>query len=187
MKVRKKYASAKTYYHKHKDEILKRNAVWRAENKERIVATRKKYLNSERGFFMEMWNSIKKGGKHNSFKDFDDFFDHWEDQKKAWGFTCPATGVKMTTVKVTRSGKRCPTNISRDRILPHMGYSRKNLIFTSWQYNNNKSSLSPEEAMSFLRIVRDRYGVDYLINVIEGDRKLYKDKCKEEYDWDDGR
>jgi len=187
MKKNNKYASAELYYQKHKDRILKKNAVWRVKNHDRVMATRKKYLTSERGFFMEMWNSIRRSGKHNSFKDFDDFFDHWEDQKRAWGWTCPATGVTMTTVKASKSGKRCPTNVSRDRVLPNMGYNRKNLIFTSWAYNHNKCSLSPEEAMSFLRIIRDRYGVDYLLNVIEGDRKLYKDNCKEEYDWNDGR
>ena len=101
----------------------------------------------------------------------------------------------MTTIKYKNVGRRGKnvkhtttlTNVSRDRILPDAGYSRKNLIFTSWQYNNNKCSLTPEEAMSFLRIVRDRYGVNYLINVIEGDKKLYYDKCKPEYDWNDGR
>ena len=186
-KVRKKY-TFKDYYYKNRDKLLKQKAVWRAKNKKKILALSKKYYNSERGFFMDMWHSIKKSGKHNSFKDFDDFFDHWEDQKKAWGFTCPATGVEMTMIRSTRSGKKCPTNISRDRILPHMGYSRKNLIFTSWQYNNNKSAFSPEQAASFLRIVADRYGRDYLSNVVYGDKKLYYDKCKKpEYDWDDGR
>ena len=187
MKVRKKYASAKVYYDKHKDRLLKKNAIWRVQNQDKILKTRVKYLNSERGYFMEMWNGMKKSKKHNSFKNFDDFFDHWEDQKRAWGWTCPATGIKMTIARGFKNGKKSPTNVSRDRILSHMGYSRKNLIFTSWQYNNNKCSMSPEEAMSFLRIVRDRYGVDYLVNVIEGDKNLYYDKCKPEYDWDDRR
>ena len=187
MKVKKKYASAKVYYHKNKDKLLKKTATWRAKNKEKVLASNLRYQNSERGFFVGLWNDMKKSKKHNSFKDFDDFFDHWEDQKKAWGWTCPATGVKMTIIRGSKNGKKSKTNVSRDRILSHMGYSRKNLIFTSWQYNNNKCAMSPEEAMSFLRIVRDRYGIDYLVNIIEGDKKLHHDKCKSEYDWNDGR
>tara|TARA_R100000388_G_C7183810_1_gene130009 strand:- start:32 stop:538 length:507 start_codon:yes stop_codon:yes gene_type:complete len=154
-----------------------------------------KYANTERGYFSIMFQEIKKGGKHNSFKNFEDFFDHWLDQKKAWGWKCPATGVTMTTIKYKNVGRRGKnvkhtttlTNVSRDRILPDAGYSRKNLIFTSWKYNNDKSSFSPQQAMSFLRIVRDRYGVEFLKNIINKDKKLCLENCRMEFEWDDGR
>ena len=76
---------------------------------------------------------------------------------------CPATGVEMTRIKRTsnRAGaKRTMTNISRDRILCSLGYSKQNLIFTTWKFNNSKSNLSPKGAKAFLRIVRERYGTD---------------------------
>ena len=140
-----------------------------------------RFYNTERGFFSMMYSDLKKSKKHNSFKNFEDFFDHWLDQKKAWGWKCPATGITMTTIKYKNAGKRgkdvkhttVPTNVSRDRILPSMGYSRKNLIFTCWQYNNDKSSFSPQQAMSFLRIVRDRYGGEFLKNI----EKINKEIC----------
>jgi len=76
---------------------------------------------------------------------------------------CPATGVEMTTkVLFNEKGKykRCGTNISKDRILSWMGYSHQNLIFTCWNYNRAKNSLTPKLAKAFLRIVKERYGTD---------------------------
>ncbi len=76
---------------------------------------------------------------------------------------CPGTGVEMTTKAFfNKKGefKRCDTNISKDRILNFMGYSRQNLIFTCWKYNNAKCSISPKMAKAFLKIVKERYGTD---------------------------
>ena len=87
----------------------------------------------------------------------------WLDQKAISGMICPATGVEMTMIKRTSSKvgkKRTMTNISRDRILCSRGYSKQNLIFTTWDYNNSKHNISPKGAKAFLRIVRERYGTD---------------------------
>ena len=109
-----------------------------------------------------MWQDIKSSGKHNSFKDFEDFFDHWLEQKKSHGMKCPATSVEMTTKKLFSKGKvtRCQTNISKDRILNSMGYSRQNLIFTCWNYNFAKNAMTPKMAKAYLKIVKERYGTD---------------------------
>ena len=91
------------------------------------------------------------------------FFDHWLEQKKIYGMKCPGTGVEMTTKAFfNKKGefKTCPTNISKDRILSSMGYSRQNLIFTCWKYNNAKGSMTPQMAKAFLKIVKERYGTD---------------------------
>ena len=102
----------------------------------------------------------------NSFKDFDEFYNHWLEQKSIYGMKCPATGVEMTTKRFfNKPGERknkCMTNISVDRILSSRNYSPKNLIFTTWEYNCVKSNLSPKDAKTFLRIVKERYGTDDL-------------------------
>ena len=111
-----------------------------------------------------MWNGIKKSKHGYDFKDFDDFFQCWLDQKAIHGMICPATGIEMTMIRRTHNTgvgkKRTKTNISRDRILCSKGYSRQNLIFTTWEYNNSKNNISPKGAKAFLRIVRERYGTD---------------------------
>ena len=136
---------------------------WKKNNKERVRDCAVKYLNSEGGYFMEMWNGIKKSKHGHNFKNYDDFFQCWLDQKAIYGMICPATGVEMTMIRRVseqRDSKRTQTNISRDRILCSRKYSRQNLIFTTWEYNNSKHSITPKAAKAFLRIVRERYGTD---------------------------
>jgi|TARA_R110002124_G_C8640914_1_gene488266 hypothetical protein len=151
----------KEWYLKNKERSTKQTLEWRKNNKEKYDEARKKRLNTERGFMRALWQSVKDSGKHNSFKDFDDFYNHWLEQKKIYGMKCPATGVELTTkVLFNEKGKykRCETNISKDRILSSMGYSHQNLIFTSWKYNKSKGDFTPEMARAFLKIVEERYG-----------------------------
>ena len=160
-KKEKKKEYDKEWYQKNKERSIRQTLEWRKNNKEKYEEARKKRLNSEKGFMKTLWQSIKDSGKHNSFKDFDDFYNHWLEQKSRYGMKCPATGIEMTTNAVSNEkGKfrRCDTNISKDRILSFMGYSRQNLIFTSWKYNRAKGDITPDMAKAFLDIVYERYG-----------------------------
>ena len=151
------------YYQNNREKVIRDSTQWKINNKERYKEIMKKHFNSERGYFRQLWESLKKSSKHNSFKDFDDFFNHWLEQKKIYGMKCPGTGVEMTTKAMfneTGEFKRCITNISKDRILSSMGYSQQNLIFTSWNYNSAKCNITPKMAKAYLRIVKERYGTD---------------------------
>ena len=159
----------KEYKLKNREKINKRQKIYSAKyregNKEILSVKQTIYYNTERGFMTSLWNSIKKSSrKHkriNKFKDFDEFYNHWLEQKSRYGMKCPATGVEMTTIKgVNKPGehKRIMTNISTDRILSTEGYSPENLIFTTWKYNSAKNNFSPKMAQAFLKIVKERYG-----------------------------
>ena len=140
-----------------------RNGIWKKNNKEKVRNCAVNYLNSERGYFMDMWNGIKRSKHGHNFKNFDDFFQFWLNQKAIYGMICPATGIEMTMIRRITGhpgSRRTQTNISKDRILCSKGYSRQNLIFTTWEYNNSKHSITPRTAKAFLRIVRERYGTD---------------------------
>ena len=153
----------KKYYQNNREKIIRDSIQWRINNKERHRENLKKHFNTERGYFRTLWETTKRSGKHNSFKDFDDFFNHWLEQKKIYGMKCPGTGVEMTRKAMfneTGEFKRCITNISKDRILSSMGYSQQNLIFTSWNYNSAKCNITPKMAKAYLRIVKERYGTD---------------------------
>ena len=161
----------KEYNLKNREKINKRQRIYavqyRKDNRQIILARQKIYYNTERGFMSALWNSIKKSSrKHkriNKFKDFDEFHNHWLEQKSRYGMKCPATDVEMTTIKgVNKPGeyKRIMTNISTDRILSTEGYSPKNLIFTTWKYNSAKNNFSPKMAKAFLKIVKERYGME---------------------------
>jgi len=151
------------YYQNNREKIISDSTQWKKDNKERYKEIMKKHFNSERGYFRQLWETTKKSGKHNSFKDFDDFYNHWLEQKKIHGIKCPGTGVEMTTKAMfngTGEFKRCGTNISKDRILNSMGYSPQNLIFTCWNYNRAKGDFTPKMAKTYLKIVKERYGTD---------------------------
>jgi len=140
-----------------------RSKKWKKNNKEKIRSTSLKYQNSEDGYFMDMWNGIKTSKHGHNFKNYEDFFQCWLDQKAIHGRICPATGVEMTIIRgisEKTGGKKTQTNISRDRVLCSRKYSRQNLIFTTWKYNNSKHSITPKAAKAYLRIVRERYGTD---------------------------
>ena len=136
---------------------------YRKDNKEILLIRQNIYYNTERGFMVKLWNSIKRSSKKhnriNEFKDFDEFHNHWLEQKARYGMKCPATGVEMTntigTNKSSVGNKRIMTNISTDRILSTKGYSPQNLIFTTWEYNSAKCNITPEMARAFLRIVEE--------------------------------
>jgi len=159
----------KKHYQDNREEILKRQKIssvkYREANREILLAKQNIYSNTERGFMSGLWNSIKRSSKRknliNKFKDFDEFYNHWLEQKSRYGMKCPATGVEMTTIKgVNKPGeqKRTMTNISSDRILSTGDYSPENLIFTTWKYNNAKNNITPKMAQAFLTIVKERYG-----------------------------
>jgi len=153
------------YYENNREKVIRDAAQWKKDNMERYKESLKKHFNSERGYFRTLWETVKRGDKHNSFRDFDDFFNHWLEQKKISGMKCPGTGVEMTTKKFfNEKGKfhRCGTNISKDRILSSLGYSRQNLIFTCWSYNSAKCNITPPMAKAYLKIVKERYGTDDL-------------------------
>ena len=156
------------YYLKNREKISKKQKIYtvgyRKDNKEIIVIKQNIYYNTERGFMTKLWNSVKTSSKArnriNEFKNFDEFHNHWLEQKAKYGMQCPATGVEMTTIigkNKFGEHKKTTTNISTDRILSTGGYSPQNLIFTTWEYNCAKCNITPEMARAFLRIVGERY------------------------------
>ena len=149
---------SKDFYWTHRESECKRRREYGKKYPERTKARNKKYLESEHGYFMGIWHQIRRSKHGHSFKNFDAFYQCWLDQKAVHGMTCPATDVTMTMIK--HKGVRTNTNLSVDRILCSRGYSRQNLVFTTWKYNDSKGHISPKDAKSFLRIVRERYQTD---------------------------
>ena len=161
----------KEYNSKNREKINKRQRIYRVkyreDNKEILLVKQNIYTNTERGFMIALWNAIKSSSKKykriNKFKDFDEFYNHWLEQKSRYGMKCPATGVEMTIIRgENKPGeyKTVMTNISTDRILSTGDYSPENLIFTTWEYNMAKNNITPNMAKAFLTIVKERYGTE---------------------------
>ena len=139
-----------------------RKKEWRKHD---VVSGRKrerqqKYLSTERGYFTELWQSCKKSTHGNLFKNYEEFFECWKDQKKIYGIKCPYLGMEMTRIKgLNEEGKRqraTNTNISKDRILSNLPYGRDNLMFVSWQANNMKGNITPFIARKYLELIESR-------------------------------
>ena len=75
----------KEWYQKNKEHSTKQTLEWRKNNKEKYDETTKIRLNTERGFMKALWHSVNNSSKHNSFRDFDDFYNHWLEQKRFMG------------------------------------------------------------------------------------------------------
>ena len=153
----------KAYRFRNKEKINIKSKEYYLKNIERVRRTVKKYINTEHGHFLLMWHRVKKHRYGYDFKNFEEFFQHWLDQKAIYGMTCPATNVKMTIKrkKLLNANQDSNSNlVSVDRILNNKGYSKQNVIFTTWAYNKRKGSVTPKDATVFLRIVKERYGTD---------------------------
>jgi len=136
---------------------MKSNEIWREKNKNTKSQRRLKYVETDQGFFNEMFNAMRKSKNYveSEFPDQKSFMDHWYQQKEKLGMTCPATGVEMTMIKGKR--KACPTNISKDRLVPSLGYTKQNTIFVAWKFNNDKKAITPKNAISYLKLVQERF------------------------------
>ena len=133
-----------------------------------------KYLQSEKGFFNEMWNGIKRRCDKNShyhknsnrtlqvnngIRDRDHLLELWEKQKKLLGGPyCIYTGVKLTTVKNCGKGFTgfTKTNISIDRIDPSLPYQEDNIVFCSWEFNDRKAGVTIDDCKEILRVWEER-------------------------------
>jgi hypothetical protein len=144
-----------------------------AYNKKMKPIWDEKYFRSEKGFFMEIWYSLKKRCDKNSYyhrtqnrilkvnngiKGRDHLLEMWEKQKKLLGGPyCIYTGVKLTTVRNRGIGYAGPTNtnISIDRIDPNLPYQEDNIVFCSWEFNSRKSGVTPEDCKKILKVYEE--------------------------------
>jgi len=137
----------------------KKTDEWKKQNKGRIAEIRLKYLKTDKGYFGEMFNQMKKSKYYDKseFPDTESLIKHWHQQKEKTGFICPGTGVTMTMIKGRGMHNKCLTNISKDRLLPWENYTKQNTIFVAWKFNNDKKSITPKNATAYLKLVEERF------------------------------
>jgi len=131
---------------------------------------KKKRESSLNGFLLyfkgKMVERDKKHGKFligdNEFEDkygcYDKILAHFNQQVERYGYRCPITDLEFTTVRPNnknykgrrREKKMLLTNISSDRILNHINYTKQNVLFTSAGWNLARGELSLSEMKTFL-------------------------------------
>ena len=130
---------------------------WRKNNKKKKTQMDLKYRETDKGYFGEMFNQMKRTKYYveSEFPDTESLINHWRQQKEKTGFICPGSGIEMTMIK--GKGKATGTNVSKDRLLPWEGYTKVNTIFVAWKFNNDKKAITPKNAKAYLRLVEERF------------------------------
>ena len=116
-----------------------------------------KYVESEKGYFNNIWQSIRFRGVAYNLKNRDHLLELYYKHKKEYGSCCRYTGVELTTKRSTGEGwKRSrPTNISVDRIDPRLPYEEGNIVFCTWEFNNRKSGVTPDDCKLILKVYEE--------------------------------
>ena len=160
----------------HKDYIKKMtDPTYRKMRKEK----RKKYyqedylkwVTSEKGFFTQLFQSIRsrslpkylkyKPGRtlvKNHIRDKDHLLELYEKQKKLLGGPyCRYTGSTLTMKRSTGKGFTgyTKTNLSVDRIDPTLPYQEGNIVFCSWEFNQRKNSVTPDDCKRILKVYEE--------------------------------
>ena len=131
---------------------------WRIKNKERKQRMDLAYVNSERGFLMGLWNSIKKRPTNLTKKSFFKLAESHKKRMKGW--RSEYSGDQMTmqrSIGLNGEKKRIRwTNVSVDRIDNHRPYSYDNIIFCTWKENNEKGAMPIKLMHRVLEIIEER-------------------------------
>ena len=133
-----------------------------------------KYFGSEKGFFSQLWNTLKKRCDKDSYyhrtqnrtlqvnngiRGRDHLLELWEKQKKLLGGPyCIYTGVELTTIARRGNGfiGTTGTNLSIDRIDPTLPYQENNVVFCSWDFNNRKNAMTPDDCKKIIEVYEER-------------------------------
>ena len=131
---------------------------------------RKKRYSSLRGSFKNIKGLIKekekKAGKfligEDEFKDkwncYDKLQAQYNEQVEQYGYRCPITDQEFTHIRALIKGKRggdrrkhniIRTNMSPDRLLNHIHYTKQNVLFTSAGWNVARGDLKTIADMKF--------------------------------------
>tara|TARA_R110000824_G_scaffold108739_1_gene256058 strand:+ start:42 stop:725 length:684 start_codon:yes stop_codon:yes gene_type:complete len=131
---------------------------------------RKKRQSSLEGFLLYFKGTMAEKEKlrgrfligDNEFVDkkncYDKVLAHFNEQVERYGYRCPITDVEFTTIRnhrshydgIRREIKPITTNISADRLLNHIHYTKQNVLFTSAGWNNARGELSLAHMRFFL-------------------------------------
>ena len=148
-----------------------------AYNKKMKPIWDEQWLRTEKGFFSEIWNTMKKRCSPEHMKKYAPnrkvqvnngirgkyhLLEMWEKQKRLLGGPyCIYTGVELTTIRFRGRGHSghggTKTNISMDRIDPNLPYQEDNIVFCSWEFNATKGAVSPEDCKKILKVYKERH------------------------------
>ena len=139
-----------------------------------------RYLNTERGYMLAKYNDCKKSSRKKNF-DFnltrEEFLELWEKHKRKYGMFCYYTRKEITILRklaVKGAKKRHsanPSGISVDRFDSTIGYTKNNIVFCRWDFNNTKGNISVKDCYIIIKKHQERMRLERLDE--DGGRRMY--------------
>ena len=119
-----------------------------------------RYVQTEKGHFNNLYQGIKSRKTPHNLKGRDHLLELYNEHKKVYGPHCRYTGVKLTTERSTGEGWKPsrPTNLSVDRIDPRLPYEEGNIVFCSWEFNNRKHGVTPDDCKRIIEVYEEMNG-----------------------------
>ena len=156
---------------KEKEVLLDKRAKKRKPWSERI-AHHTEYLNTEAGFIVVKYNDVKKSCKRKQARPInadkkiellsqEEFFELWTQHKAKQGITCGYTGepLLMQRKKPRKDGvkNKVPKNqLSVDCLDPEIGYTKENIVFCSWGFNDRKNAVKIKDCYLIIKMHEER-------------------------------
>ena len=158
--------------------------TWSKEKKENYLNERKTYkrnanriaqdlayLNTEGGFIISKYNDVKKSCKRKQNRPInankkiellsqEEFLELWTEHKAKQGITCGYTGEPLVmerkpAPKVGRN--KVPKNqLSVDCLDPDIGYTKENIVFCSWAFNDRKNAVKIKDCHLIIKKHQER-------------------------------
>ena len=158
--------------------------TWSKEKKENYLNERKTYkrnenrkvqdlayLNTEGGFIISKYHDIKKSCKRKQNRPInankkiellsqEEFLELWTEHKAKQGMTCGYTGEPLVmqrkaAPKVGRN--KVPKNqLSVDCLDPDIGYTKENIVFCSWAFNDRKNAVKIKDCHLIIKKHQER-------------------------------
>jgi hypothetical protein len=140
--------------------------------KECARGKRNDHNNTEKGFLLNSYSSMKKKTISGRFKNSpehikqkhdvnlkkEEFFELWEQHKNKHGYKCTLTGVEMILKRKKNIGGTIgyENGFSVDRLNPNIGYTKENIIFITNMANKLKNAVTKELCVSILKAYEER-------------------------------
>ena len=150
----------------------KRNLKYRNQCKKCRDKTTDLYVNTEHGYLVGVYNSIKKKVRAARYKDItqeqkekyrcymtqEEFNELWEQHKNKHGYNCVLTGVEMILKRKKKTGGTVgyENGFSVDRLNPNIGYTKENTIFITNAANKSKNAVTKELCISILKVYEEK-------------------------------
>ena len=116
-----------------------------------------RYVESDKGYINNIYQGIRSRKVTNNLKSRDHLLELYQKHKKEYGPHCRYTGVELTTKRSTGEGWKpsSPTNLSVDRIDPRLPYEEGNIVFCTWEFNNRKHGVTPDDCKRIIEVYEE--------------------------------